>query len=208
MARKMGNYKCLLCKQPIKADEEPVPYNGHFAHADCFNEMIRAESEGKRVEQTKKSLERKGARKAKDKKEYKIVTVKPTTKNKSAEEIADEKLFVGYIKELTGNNPDVKTYALAKKYTTEYGLKYEDLVTALKYFYEIKGNKYDPERFSVGIVPYVVEEARNYFAHLDETIKVNQSIDSSSFYKTQIVNIKQGRKRGRDMIDIKDINEG
>lgn len=206
--KKVGCYKCAICGQQIDSTEEPIPYNGRFVHTECFNEMIRAEADNKRIEQTKKSLQRRRAKKAKDDKDNKVVTVKPTTKNKSAEEIADEKLFVGYIKELTGKNPDVKTYALAKKYTTEYGLKYEDLVTALKYFYEIKGNKYDPERFSVGIVPYVVEEARNYFAQLDETIKKNQVIDTKDFYKTQIVNIKQGRKRNREMIDINQLNEG
>lgn len=206
--KKVGCYKCAICGQQIDSTEESIPYDGRFAHIGCFNEMIRAEADNKRIEQTKKSLQRRRAKKAKDDKDNKVVTVKPTTKNKSAEEIADEKLFVGYIKELTGKNPDVKTYALAKKYTTEYGLKYEDLVTALKYFYEIKGNKYDPERFSVGIVPYVVEEARNYFAQLDETIKKNQVIDTKDFYKTQIVNIKQGRKRNREMIDINQLNEG
>lgn len=208
MAQNKGKYKCVICGQTIGSDEEPIPYEGRFAHANCFNEMIRARSDQKRLDMTKKSLQRKGARKVKEKKEEKIVTVKPTTKNKSPEEIADEKKFVGYINELTGKNPDVKTYALAKKYTSEYGLKYEDLVSALKYFYEIEGNKYDPEKFSLGIVPYVVEDARRYFEQLDETIKKNQSIDSSTFYRTQVVNIKQGRKRGRDMVDINKLNEG
>lgn len=170
--------------------------------------MIRVQSDQKRMEQTKKTLQRKGARKSKEKKESQIVSIKLTTKDKSPEEIADEKLFVGYIKQLTGNNPDVKTYTLAKKYTSEYGLKYADLVTALRYFYEIKENKYDPARFSLGIVPYIVEEAMRYFTDLDETIKKNQEIDTSGFYKTQIVNIKQGRKRNSDMINITEIYEG
>lgn len=208
MAQNNGRYKCAICGQYIEAGEESVPYKNRFAHENCFNEMIRAGADQKRVEQTQKSLQRKGVRRAKEKKENQIVTVKPTTKNKSAEEIADEKIFVNYIQELTGNRPDVKTYALAKKYTTEYGIKYQDLVTALKYHYEIKGNEYIPEKFSLGIVPYIVEEAKKYFTALEKTIAKNREIDSSEFYQTRIVNIKQGRRKNHDIIDITELNEG
>lgn len=208
MAVKRGNYKCAICKQQIKSDEESLPYQGRFAHKTCFNELMRAGADEKRKEQAEKSLQRKAAKKAKDKNETNVITVKTTTKDKSPEEIADEKSFVSYITELTGHKPDVKSYTLAKKFINEWGVKYADIVAALKYFYEIKENPYIAEKFSLGIVPYVIEDARKYYEQLDEAIKRNQEIDSSSFYENKVVSIKSGKRNRKGTIDITKLNEG
>lgn len=204
----MSKYKCAICRQYIEPGEESIPYKNRFAHTTCFNELMKASSDQKRMAMTEKSLQRKGVKKKQDKEGNTVIQIKGVSKDKSAEEIADEKLFFEYIIRLTGHKPDVKTATLAKKYTTEYELKYIDLVTALKYIYEIEQREFDPEKIAIGLVPYKVEEAKRYYASLEETVKKNNETNTNSFYKNEIVNIKQIRKRVTETIDISEIREG
>lgn len=50
-----------------------------------------------------------------------------------------------------------------KKYTEELNFTYGGILKALKYFYDIKGNSLAKANGGIGIVPYVYEEANNYF---------------------------------------------
>lgn len=201
-----GHYKCAICSGEISDNQNKIPYKNRYVHEDCFNTLMKASADQKREEQVKKSLQRKNSRK-KNTANDSVVVVRETTKNKSPEEIADEKQFTKYILELTGNKPDVKTYTLAKKYTEQYKIKYVDLVTALRYWYEIKENVYEPEKFSLGIVPYVIDEAIKYYSELEKTIEKNLAIDSSEYYRRETVRINNRKRHIGGMVDIAKIGE-
>ena len=52
-----------------------------------------------------------------------------------------------------------------KNYVTNYGYTYSGIQKALIYYYEIKGNKFDESKTNggIGIVPYVYQNAFNYY---------------------------------------------
>jgi len=50
-----------------------------------------------------------------------------------------------------------------KKYRTELNFTYEGILKSLKYFYDIKGNSIEKANGGIGIVPYVYQEANNYY---------------------------------------------
>lgn len=43
------------------------------------------------------------------------------------------------------------------------GIPYRGQLLTLKYFYEVRGNRVDPNRKSIGIVPWVLSDARSYY---------------------------------------------
>ena len=60
-----------------------------------------------------------------------------------------------------------------KKYVEEYGYTYSGIMKALIYYYEIKGNKFDFAKTNggIGIVPFVYQEAQQYFKDLERKQK-------------------------------------
>jgi hypothetical protein len=48
------------------------------------------------------------------------------------------------------------------KYVTEHGYSYKDIARALCYFTDIQGKTVDL-KYGIGIVPFVIDEARRYF---------------------------------------------
>ena len=51
------------------------------------------------------------------------------------------------------------------KYVTERGYNYKDIARALTYYVDVKNNKPDI-KYGIGIVPYVIDEARAYYENL------------------------------------------
>lgn len=51
----------------------------------------------------------------------------------------------------------------ANHYIAEYGFTFKGMYRALKYFYEVKGNKVDKSRKTIGIIPYVYKQAEIFF---------------------------------------------
>ena len=53
-----------------------------------------------------------------------------------------------------------------KKYKEEQGYSYTGILKSLIYFYEVKANSTDKANGSLGIVPYVYQDAYNYYYSL------------------------------------------
>jgi hypothetical protein len=54
---------------------------------------------------------------------------------------------------------------MIKKFINERGYTYIGIYQALKYFYEIKNNNIDKSEERIGIVPFVYDDAQNYFRY-------------------------------------------
>ncbi len=59
-------------------------------------------------------------------------------------------------------------------YIEQYGYSYSGMHKALIYFYEIKGNSVEKANGGVGIIPYVYQDAYNYYYSLWEAKQVNK----------------------------------
>ena len=85
-------------------------------------------------------------------------------------------------------------------YAEQYGYSYSGMKKALVYFYEIKGNSIEKANGGVGIIPYVYQDARNYYYALWEANQNNEGkVIADYIPKERIVKIpvpkKQLRKR-------------
>lgn len=78
--------------------------------------------------------------------------------------------------------PGPKNNAYISKFFNE-GMTYQGMTKTLVYFYEIKKNTIDKSNGGIGIIPYVYEEARNYYMKQLELQKQNEQI---------LENIKRG----------------
>lgn len=84
--------------------------------------------------------------------------------------LLERKELVDYICELFNyKKPSVKVYQQMAKYH-EYGISYSDMLLALKYFYEIKKGDINKSQGGIGIITYVLDEAKE-FATLEEIEK-------------------------------------
>jgi len=68
-----------------------------------------------------------------------------------------------YIKQLFGSYDYVPTKKMIDKYHKENGFTYTGIKSTLKYWYEVKGNSKEKANKSIGIVPYVYDEALRYY---------------------------------------------
>lgn len=76
--------------------------------------------------------------------------------------LLDRKALVDYICELFSyKKPSVKVYQQMSKYY-EHGISYADMLLALKYFYEIKKGDISKSQGGIGIITYVLDEAKEF----------------------------------------------
>lgn len=61
------------------------------------------------------------------------------------------------------------------QYIKEYHYSYSGIRKALYYFYEIKGNSIDKANGGIGIIPYIYNEAYNYFFTIWKAQEVNNN---------------------------------
>lgn len=73
-------------------------------------------------------------------------------------------LYIKHLFNSTTINP--RTYRLIKQYIDEYNYTYKGIFQALTYFYEVKGNSIDKANGSIGIVPFIYQDAYNYYYSL------------------------------------------
>lgn len=90
--------------------------------------------------------------------------------------------------------------AQLKKFENEYNMTYDGMWYSLKYYFEILGNPIDKRR-GVGIVPYVYDEARNFY---NKKVKLtNQKVPSKP--KDLVVKISPKRKKPKSQININNL---
>ncbi len=90
-----------------------------------------------------------------------------------------------------------------KQFHDEYGYRYKGMELALRYFYEVLGNKRLDEE-GVGIIPYVYDEAKE---HHIRKLKIAKSVEEVGNYKNseKVVYIKPTKRKNNKIIDISSI---
>lgn len=66
-------------------------------------------------------------------------------------------------------------------YIEKYQYTYTGMQKALIYFYEVQGNEVDTTNPTLGIVPYIYDEAYNYYYELWKINKENSNKDLEHF---------------------------
>ena len=75
-------------------------------------------------------------------------------------------------------------------YAEQYGYSYSGMHKALVYFYEIKGNSIEKANGGVGIIPYVYQDAYNYYYALWEANQANQNKEIETYVpEEQVIKI-------------------
>ena len=108
-----------------------------------------------------------------------------------------------YCKHLFGKEMDFVSFKrLAEKYKQEYGYSYNGMTKTLKWFYEIKGNSIEKANASIGIIPYVYAEAREYYYKIYQAIEKNQNyIKEDSIREINIASPRQKIKHKKLWFD-------
>ena len=80
------------------------------------------------------------------------------------QEQKDIEALHNYIKKLFGiDSLSVKIKKQIEDYHNNKNYTYSGIYKSLLYFYQVKGNSIDKANGGIGIVPYVYEDARNYY---------------------------------------------
>ena len=88
-------------------------------------------------------------------------------KEKIKKEAGDKEHLEEYIMKMFGEsyiNPRIRKQI--KTYIEEYNYSYSGILKSLTYFFEVKGNSIEKANGGIGIVPYVYQNAYNYYLAL------------------------------------------
>lgn len=95
--------------------------------------------------------------------------------------------LVSYIEKLFGiGTVNAKISKQIKDYRELYGYTYEGMYATLQYWYEIKKAPLDKANGGIGIVPYIYEQAKEYYTKIDAANSINESIKN---YKSKVIEI-------------------
>ena len=163
----MSKRKCVICSNWIEKGDETVPYKNRLAHVQCYNSMMKMA--------VKSNSEKKAAKSKKTKK----INPKSTVLGDclTEEESKQKRSLISYIEELFGEKANAKTYTQIKNLMRDYPyFTYVGLEQSIRFFYEIKENPITNQ--GLGIVPYVYDQAQEYFKNLGEVQSHNASISN------------------------------
>ena len=96
-----------------------------------------------------------------------------------------------YLKTLFKN--EYKYLTLQKQiegFITKYGFTYSGILKSLIYWYDIKENTLDRASGRIGIVPYIYDDAREYYFALYLANQRNENKDLSKFKNPEIIEVK------------------
>ena len=109
----------------------------------------------------------------------------------------DEELtkLIEYTQQLLGKDYNAaRVKKQIKDFKEEYGYSYSGMLKSLVYFYEVKGNSKDKANGGIGIVPFIYNDAYNYYLNLFLANQQNINKDVKSFTsKVKEITIKVPR---------------
>ena len=113
------------------------------------------------------------------------------------QEQKDEISFYEYTKNLFKEEYNyVMTKKLAEQYVKAYNFTYSGMQKALFWFYEVKRNSLEKSNGSIGILPYIYNDAKDYYYRL-YLAQIANNIEDIQSYKPEIVEIEIGSPRVR-----------
>lgn len=126
-------------------------------------------------------------------------------------EEADKIALENYIIELL--KVDYITPRIRKQlntYVEQYGYTYSGMHKALIYFYEIKGNSIEKANGGIGIIPYVYQDAYNYYYSLWLANEANKEKEIKDYVPLQIevtIPVPQRKLKKRQLFSFLDEEE-
>lgn len=152
--------KCPYCNKEFDTiQEEFVQLGRRYAHKSCFDNAGGASPYKKDSKPIKK---------------------------KAAAADSDLKELKEYINELYGNSANwAMITKQIKTFQKEYNYTYSGMLKTLKYFYEIKGGSKEKSNGTIGILPYIYQEAFQYYYGIYQA----QQINSNKEIKKSIKNV-------------------
>ena len=115
------------------------------------------------------------------------------------QEDADKKALKEYICKMFGiTEVSQKIEKQIEKYHTEYKYTYSGMLKALIYHYEIQHNDIAAANGGVGILPYVYNQALEYYYEIWKNQQANNGFDPADHVqKTVIIKIAPPQRRGK-----------
>lgn len=119
--------------------------------------------------------------------------------------LLERKQLIDYVCELFGyKKPSIKVYQQMANYY-ERGVSYADMLLTLKYFYEIKKGDISKSQGGIGIIPYVLDEAKEFVTleqmEKDKLIKKFEN-NIAEIKETKIVHVQEQQFNRKKQIDI------
>lgn len=117
-------------------------------------------------------------------------------KSQEQEELEDLKKYVSDL--LKDKYSPARTNRQIKEYKEKYGYTYTGMKKALIWFYEIQNNSTEKSGGGIGIVPYVYQEAKDYYYNLFLAQKALADIEYKPDEQKQkeiIINSPRTRRR-------------
>ena len=68
-----------------------------------------------------------------------------------------------YIKHLFGSTPNPRVWKQLKEFRDTYNYSYSGICKTLRWWFELKGNSVEKANGGIGIVPYVYDQACDYY---------------------------------------------
>lgn len=108
------------------------------------------------------------------------------------QEERDEEEFYKYVKTLFQDDYNyITTKKLAQRYIKENHYTYSGMLKSLKWFYEVKHNSLEKANGSIGIIPYIYNQARDYYYALYLAKIANEEKEIINYIpKTKVIKIK------------------
>lgn len=151
---------CASCHKPFSTTDSPVSYRSKPYHPACLEAM-------------------KAAARAKDAK-------KSAQLNDPA--LKELRGYLLQLFELQSLTPLLEKQ-IKDMHSNESPISYEEMLLALRYFYDLQGNKVSTEYVpSIGIVPYVVDEAREFKEIVAKAEEANREFVPEN--KTVVVQVR------------------
>lgn len=117
---------------------------------------------------------------------------------KTKEQDTDYIALMNYIKKIFGDKANyAQINRQLKIYTTENNYSYSGIMKSLVYWYEVKGNSIEKSNYALGIVPFIYQDAYNYYYSLFVAKQVNENKTLQTEVREIVIPPpkKQGTKR-------------
>lgn len=129
-------------------------------------------------------------------------------------EYTDKKEIFKYVARLFGfkseTKPGPRITSQLKSFREKYSYTYEGILNALKYHFEVRKGSIDKANEGIGIVPYVYEEAQEYFKRFkNKQEKIAQSIGRQLEVKPEVLTIKktsEEKKKKQTLYNLEQFN--
>lgn len=100
--------------------------------------------------------------------------------------------------------PGPRIYTQLKNFFEKYpNYTYKGIRQALEYFYEVRKNKIDKANQGIGIVPYVYDEAENYYNGISQRQeRVANELNNSLLVAPQEIKVQKKDKKKKNLYDL------